>query len=249
MKKLLLKAINSLGYEIVKQKHYHVTTDMEESFLTYYNQCKPFTMTSVERMYSIYKAVEYLVRNKIDGDFVECGVWRGGSSMMAALALKHFNNDSRAIFMYDTYEGMSKPGEFDSDLVHKHAEKEYQETLKDDGISGWCYSTLDEVKDNMNRTGYPQEQITLIKGKVEDTIPATIPASIALLRLDTDWYESTLHNLEHLFPRLIKGGILILDDYGHWLGARKAADEYFAKKEMFPFLARIDYTGRIYVKS
>ena len=248
MKKLLLNIINSLGYELVKRKHYHITTDMEQDFLGFYDQCRPYTMTSVERMYSVYKAVEYLNKNKINGDIVECGVWKGGSSMMAAMTLSHFDDTGRFVYMYDTYEGMSKPGEFDKNLSHKDASQEYQETLMDDGISGWCYSAFDEVKTNMARTGYPQDKIFLIKGKVEDTIPGKIPVNIALLRLDTDWYESTLHNLEHLFPRLVPGGILILDDYGHWLGARKAADEYFAKAGIYPFLSRIDYTGRIYFK-
>jgi hypothetical protein len=90
--------------------------------------------------------------------------------------------------------------------------------------------------------------VLFIKGKVEETIPGTLPKEISLLRLDTDWYESTLHNLVHLYPLLRKGGILILDDYGHWQGARKATDEYFARENIIPFLSRIDYTGRLYVK-
>ena len=92
------------------------------------------------------------------------------------------------------------------------------------------------------------KNIIYIKGKVEETIPEIIPGKISLLRLDTDWYESTLHNLNHLFPLLSKGGILILDDYGHWQGARKAVDEYLEKNNVKILLNRIDYTGRIAVK-
>jgi hypothetical protein len=85
-------------------------------------------------------------------------------------------------------------------------------------------------------------------GKVEDTIPADIPEKIALLRLDTDWYESTKHELIHLFPRLQKGGVLIIDDYGFWKGARKAVDEYFAENNIQILLNRIDDTGRMAIK-
>jgi len=108
-----------------------------------------------------------------------------------------------------------------------------------------CYSPLEEVKRNMEATGYPPAQISYIKGKVEDTLPAEAPAQIAVLRLDTDWYESTRHELVHLYPRLSPGGVLIIDDYGYWTGARKAVDEYFRDSL---FLGRIDDTGRIAIK-
>lgn len=249
MRNIIQKVINSMGFELVKIRHLRNRADMEASFLEMYNQCKPFTMTSIERMYAIYKSVEYLHLNKTGGDIVECGVWKGGSSMLAALSLKHFGDTSKKLYLYDTYEGMSKPTDYDRNLSNKPADIEYRESLKEGGISAWCYSSLDEVRGNMGRTGYPEQNIIYIKGKVEETIPETIPGRISLLRLDTDWYESTFHNLNHLFPLLSKGGILILDDYGHWQGARKATDEYFAKENKFPFLSRIDYTGRIYVKN
>jgi hypothetical protein len=109
----------------------------------------------------------------------------------------------------------------------------------------WCYSSDAEVAANMRTTGYPEDLVRLVKGKVEDTIPGLAPAEIAVLRLDTDWYESTRHELTHLYPRLAPGGVLIIDDYGYWAGARKAVDEYFAGAL---FLSRIDGTGRIAIK-
>jgi O-methyltransferase len=90
--------------------------------------------------------------------------------------------------------------------------------------------------------------VRLVKGKVEDTVPKNAPEKIALLRLDTDWYESTRRELVHLFPRLVPGGVLIIDDYGHWQGARKAVDEYIAGNQVKILLNRVDYTGRIGVK-
>lgn len=98
----------------------------------------------------------------------------------------------------------------------------------------------------MQSTNYPAEMLVFIKGKVEDTIPKTMPKHIALLRLDTDWYESTKHELLHLYPLLSKSGVLIIDDYGYWAGSKKAVDEYFSKGEML--LNRIDYTSRIAIK-
>ncbi len=117
-----------------------------------------------------------------------------------------------------------------------------------DAESVWCIASLQEVRHNMQATGYPSGQIHYIEGRVEETIPAQIPDSIALLRLDTDWYESTRHELEHLYPRLVEGGVLVLDDYGHWQGARQAVDEYFAQAGHRPLLQRIDYSGRLAVK-
>lgn len=108
-----------------------------------------------------------------------------------------------------------------------------------------CYSPIEEVKANMLQTGYPAANIVWVKGKVEETIPATIPAQIALLRLDTDWYESTRHELQHLYPLLSSKGVLLIDDYGAWQGARKATDEFFGNRV---YLHRIDWTGRLLIK-
>jgi hypothetical protein len=108
---------------------------------------------------------------------------------------------------------------------------------------------LADVKRNMALTGIESDQMIFVKGKVEDTIPNTIPEQIALLRLDTDWYESTKHELIHLYPKLIKKGILIIDDYGHWKGCKEAVDEYFAQHKIHLMLNRIDYTGRLAVKT
>jgi O-methyltransferase len=103
------------------------------------------------------------------------------------------------------------------------------------------------VRATLLETGYPAERLHLHRGPVEETLPRQSPGPLALLRLDTDWYKSTLHELEHLYPLLAGGGILIIDDYGHWQGARRAVDEYFADSPPL-LLNRIDYTGRIAVK-
>ena len=246
---MLIKSLNrllkSLDLEIVKKDH----ALKYGEFLELYRQCQPYTMTSIERMYALYKAVEYVVQNKIPGDFVECGVWKGGSSMLMALTLKKFGDMNRKIWMYDTYEGMSEPGKEDADIHGQSADHLLKGASKEVAESVWCYSSLDEVKKNLSLVQYPMQQIEFVQGKVEDTIPAHSPAGdIALLRLDTDWYESTRHELHHLFPKLIQKGILIIDDYGHWVGARKAVDEYLKTYQIPLFLNSMDYSGRIAVK-
>ena len=112
----------------------------------------------------------------------------------------------------------------------------------------WARASLDDVQKNLTMTNYPAAKINYVKGKVEDTVPSSLIGQIAVLRLDTDWYESTKHELEHLFPLLAKGGVLIIDDYGFWRGARRAVDEYFEQHHSI-LLARIDETGRMGIKA
>ncbi len=206
-------------------------------------------MTTDERIFALIEAVRYLARTGLDGSIVECGVWRGGSMMAVAHTLDRLGRRDVDLFLFDTYDGMTEPTEADVDYRGMPAGPEFSPTQKGADASDWCRAPLVEVEANMIATGYPPEKIKLIKGKVEDTIPGQAPRKISLLRLDTDWYESTHHELVHLYPRLSSGGVLIIDDYGHWRGSRKATDEYFASSGVTPILlSRIDYTGRIGVK-
>jgi hypothetical protein len=205
-------------------------------------------MTSLERMFALYSATNYVLDNNIPGDFVECGVWRGGSSMMIALVLKQKNITDRKIYLYDTYEGMSEPTENDKDMKGQSAKVQLEATEEKEN-SVWCLADLDDVKNNMKRTSINENQLVYVKGKVEETIPATIPSgNISLLRLDTDWYESTKHELLHLYPKLSQNGVMIIDDYGHWQGCRKAIDDYFTQNNIKNILNRVDYTGRSMIK-
>ncbi|QTN32005.1 class I SAM-dependent methyltransferase [Akkermansiaceae bacterium] len=209
---------------------------------------EPFTMTTPERIAVLVDAIQHIEARRIEGDIVECGVWRGGSAMAMAETLIKRGSTERHLWLYDTFEGMSEPTEADTSYDGELAARQLARTEKSDARSVWCISPLDEVRANMASTSYPAERITLVKGKVEDTIPQTVPDRIALLRLDTDWYESTKHELEHLYPRLVPGGILIIDDYGFWQGARKAVDEYFQSHPPGPMLCRVDASARIGVK-
>lgn len=222
--------------------------DLDAAFAPLLDRAAPESMTSVERMYSLWQAVGHIERLQVPGAFVECGVWRGGSAMLAAMRFRELGAE-RDLWLYDTFEGMSDPTDEDVAAFSGNsmaAEWSEHEGAEDDPI--FAYASLEVVRRNMASTGYPQERVHYIRGKVEDTIPSQVPDQIALLRLDTDWYESTKHELEHLWDRLVPGGVLIIDDYGYWEGCRKAVDEYFAGRPDAPLLHRVDTTGRIAIK-
>ena len=210
-------------------------------------QVEDYTMTSPERIVALIRATRYLVRARAPGAFVECGAWRGGSMMAAALTLLAEHDTSRDLYLFDTFGGMSAPTEKDRDMAGNPAGALLASSPARTGI--WCYAAFDDVQDNLRGTGYPGDKIHLVKGRVEDTLPHPELSELALVRLDTDWYESTYHELRHLFPALAVGGVLMLDDYGHWQGAREAADRYFAENPWPPvYLHRVDYTCRMAIK-
>lgn len=242
------KSMNALGYQIRRLHTPDPVIDQDETFGRVFEKCRHYTMTSRERMYALFKAVAYIVEANVDGALVECGVWRGGSSMLMALALLEFGINERKLYLYDTYAGMSKPTDEDYPLSDpsEKATATWNATQKQDH-NEWCFVPLEEVEHNMLATGYPKNNIVLVKGRVEETIPRSCPTAISLLRLDTDWYESTKHELCHLYPIVKRKGVVIIDDYGCLGGAKKAVDEYFAKRPIL--LNRIDDTGRIGVKT
>lgn len=212
-------------------------------------KARPFTMTSNERISALCHAARYVAKSRIPGDIVECGVWRGGSMMAAAMTLLMEEDRSRTLHLFDTFEGMPPPTEADREAASGSAAAALLEQSDKSSSLIWAYSPLDEVRANLASTNYPADRLRFIIGKIEDTIPKESPEKIAILRLDTDWYESTRHELIHLYPKLSVGGVLIIDDYGHWEGARKAVDEYIRDNRLRILLQRIDYTGRIAVKT
>jgi hypothetical protein len=204
-------------------------------------------MGSVERLYALFHAVRHVEERGLPGDIVECGVRRGGSAMACAITLRQMGSTHRTIHLYDTFTGMPQPAARDVDLRGRDALATWESGREADG-NAWCRAGIADVRRNMAATGYPEDRIRLVAGKVEETLPAQSPATIALLRLDTDWYESTRHELVHLYPRLVPGGVLIIDDYGYWRGAREATDEYLRENGIRVLLNRIDHTARLAVK-
>lgn len=211
------------------------------------SRVRPYSMTGEDRILATVAAVQYVVEHDIPGAIVECGVWRGGQMMAAALALNHLQA-RRPLFLFDTFEGMTAPKEVDRDVEGQAAQDTF--AVMSGNVIGkrWCEARLDEVQRNVASTGYPMDQVHYIVGAVEHTLPSSTPEVIAYLRLDTDWYASTLHELRHLFPLVSRLGVVAIDDYGHWEGARKATDEYLAAHSIPALLHRIDYSGRQFIK-
>lgn len=247
MKKIIARILDYLGYALVRKDM--VPPDFDEEIKRVVERVRPYTMTSPERLNALCHAARYVSASGIKGDIVECGVWRGGSTLAVAEILHAIGDTGRTLWMYDTFEGMSAPTEHDRDTSGTSAQSLLRVEKKSHDSVIWCCASLADVKENMQTTAYPFSQIKFIQGKVEETLRTSVPERISLLRLDTDWYESTRAEMEILFPRLVTGGVLIIDDYGHWQGARKAIDEYLAAHNVKMLLNRIDYTGRIGVKA
>lgn len=207
----------------------------------------PYTMTSAEKIYALVHAIEYIAKAPIPGAVVECGVWKGGSMMAAARTLCRLGDTARPLYLFDTFEGMPAPDDIDRSYRGESAASLLRSEDPDTSWV-WAKGPLDTVRQAMAQTLYPAGMISYVKGKVEETIPGAAPETIALLRLDTDWYGSTYHELVHLYPRLSPGGILLIDDYGHWEGARRAVDQYLSERDIPLLLHRIDYSGRIGIK-
>ena len=226
---------------------------MDAGFMAMHARCDPFTMTGVVRQWALCRAVRHVWAARIPGSLVECGVWRGGSAMLAALTLIECGGGgsacARELWLYDTFAGMAEPGEMDRRINGREgAALEKWREQRRDGHNAWAYAPLDEVRANMASTGFPEERVRYVVGDVRETIPGEAPEQIALLRLDTDFYESTRHEMEHLFPRLSPRGVLIVDDYGVWEGSKRAVDEYFEREGIHLLLTQVDETGVVGVK-
>jgi hypothetical protein len=193
-------------------------------------------MTSIERITELYNSLEYIRLNNINGDVVECGVWKGGNILGVMEYLHHYKIDKK-IWLFDTFEGMTDPEENDIDLNNNHASNMLHIPIV------LAYSPIDEVKENLSRSNFNKENLIFVIGDVSETLinKNNIPEKISLLRLDTDWYKSTKDELNYLYPKLENGGVLIVDDYGHWRGSKQAVDEYFYNKNIL--IEKIDYTG------
>ena len=253
-----MSLIKSIIYSVLNKSNYELRNKNKVSNYIEINQSdrklielilrNNLSMTSPDRLLATLLAVKYVCNSDIEGDFVECGVWRGGNSIIALNVLNNYGSE-KSIWMYDTYKGMTKPTKFDFENASgKYAEEEYNENLEKD-YNNWCYASLEDVKKNV-KPHRKNIDVKYIVGDILDTLnnDKNIPDRISVLRLDTDWYESTKKELEILYPRLSKGGVILVDDYGHWGGCKKAVDEYFDKSGRKPLFIPSDYTGRIAIK-
>ncbi len=244
------RSLDRFGYDLIRQGP-EFPPDFDDATAAIVRAVRPFTMTSPERIFALCEAVRYLERTAVHGSIVECGVWRGGSIMAVAKTLLDLGITDRDLHLFDTFEGMTAPTDRDVELGGVPASSYFAPSAPDAPTGGRSPlivpSPLEEVRTNVASTGYPSDRTFFVQGPVEDTVPGSAPDRIALLRLDTDWYESTRHELVHLYPLIVGGGVLIIDDYGHWGGSRDAVDEYLREHGLHLLLQRVDYSCRVAV--
>jgi len=180
-----------------------------------------YSMTNSKNIMETIISVQDLAQRGIEGDFVECGVWKGGHVIAALLSSTY----PRQYWLFDTFDGMTEPGKQDFKRgAHATTMAKYRKL----GIKNWCRAELEEVQNNIKPHQRPDQQLHYVVGPVEQTLTShKLPEKISMLRLDTDFYASTKIELEILWPRLVPGGVLIIDDYKSWQGCRQACDEYF----------------------
>ncbi|MFD3523824.1 TylF/MycF/NovP-related O-methyltransferase [Streptomyces sp. NPDC058653] len=228
-----------------KPKAAALPADYDDEAKSIIRAVKPYTMTSPERLNAFILATRHVVRHNIPGDIVECGVWRGGSMQACAKTLLSLGETDRGLHLFDTFEGMPPPTAEDLRRDGKSARELLAAQGKDRPI--WAIASLEDVQAGFEKVPYPGERVHYVQGMVEDTVPQQAPEQISILRLDTDWYASTRHELEFLYPRLVSGGVLLIDDYGYWQGSRQAVDEFLEKTGERLLMLRMD-EGRIAVK-
>ncbi len=252
-KKSINKGLNRFGFQLERfTPKGEIFTAAEASKIDeeIYKKVQPYTMSNPDPIYSLITATRYIVENQIEGDFVECGTWSGGCSMAIALTLLELGDTNRNIWVYDTFAGMTEPGDLDVTYGNKvmSALPYWKNKNGSNSGSDWANISLDQVKANLSSTNYPMQKIQFVEGNVLETLDHVFPNSIALLRLDTDWYDSTRKEMFTLYPKLSLGGVCIVDDYGAWAGSKQAVDEFLSQHLPRPLMHITDWTTRTWVK-
>ena len=242
----VVNSFSKYGFNLSKIR----PSDVSNKDWELYQKIRNLTMTPSDRIFSLIEIVVYICDNKLDGDFVECGVWRGGNAVLMAEVASRYKQLYRKIWLYDTYDGMVQPDDIDVSFKGEIAGEIFQNMKNEQGGSSWSTASYEFVKQVLDTLEYPIDNFIMVKGMVEDSLSAmqNIPDKISLLRLDTDWYSSTKKEMDVLFPKLVKGGVLIIDDYGDWQGSRKAVDEYLDNHNIQICLMRLSSGARIGIK-
>lgn len=205
-----------------------------DPYSSIYRAVRPYTMSGDARLRGLYDAVLHAATNRVAGDVVECGTARGGSAALLGLAMKSAGLVA-PLWVFDSFEGMPEPtaADPDRDLAAQYV--------------GDCRGDLASVRSLFERLGI-LDRARFVPGRFEDTVPGSEVAAIAVLHIDGDWYQSVKVCLDHFYDRVTSGGIIQIDDYGHWAGARKAVDEFMGRRGLSLSLRYLDYTGRQLLK-
>lgn len=230
----------------------YIDSDFVESYRKYVHD----SVVPWEGMYDAFLAATHIAKSGTPGDIVECGVFRGGvvALMRDTILRTEKTMTGRNFWLFDTFDGMPKPGPKDFKIGRDRNAplKKYERSTSAGGAggSGWVRSELWEVENTVRRSGAGLANTIFVQGMVEETLRGELlPDKIALLRLDTDFYESTKIELEVLLPRLSVGGVLIVDDYGDWAGSRDAVHETFLDLNNFAMFINHRYGALVAVKT
>ena len=246
IKDIIKKSLSFFDYNLINENQKIIELTHNEKELI--DLVKSYSMTPQIRIYNLIKALKHINHKKILGDYVECGVWKGGNIILFKKIIELTNDSNRKIFAYDTFEGMTEPDKNDFDISKNLNAKILMNKDKEKKTNIWGVCSLEDVKNNIQSNVKNIDNIRFIKGPVEKTldIQDNLPEKISLLRLDTDWYSSTRKELEILYKKVSPGGIIIIDDYGHWGGSKKAVDEFFLNK--YVWMHYVDYACRLIIK-
>jgi len=218
--------------------------EIDETNKKLINSIDEYSLTPLVRRWMLIKSLHYINKDMIEGDIVECGIWRGGNLFLAKkIQDTYYKEIKRSIYGYDTFEGMPEPSAHDGLRVNEV----YQDFKRRN--EPWTKASLEDVISSSKRLFSNTDDLIFVKGKVENTLVEkdNLPEKISLLRLDTDFYESTKIELETFYPLLSKKGVLIIDDYGDFPGCRKAVDEYFLERNVL--MVGVDKSCRIIIKN
>lgn len=245
-KNLISKVLSKMGYSVINHNQKIVELSKKDDDLIHL--VKNYSMTPKIRIYNLLQALRHLKIKKIEGDYVECGVWKGGNILLFKKFLENEDTSKRNIYAFDTFEGMTVPDKNDFEISTNNTAIKLLQKDKNKETNVWGICSLDQVKRNISKHTKDLKNIYFVKGAVEKTLNESknIPEKISLLRLDTDWYQSTRKELEVLYEKVSSGGIIIIDDYGHWGGSRKAVDEFFSDK--YVWMHYVDYACRLIIK-
>ncbi len=187
---------------------------------------RPYTMVPVPRLRTLWRLANRVSADATTGAFVECGSCNGGTgAILAHIAAK----DGRIVWLFDSFEGLPEPKPQDGERAKAWV--------------GQCLGQEEMVREVLSHVGARTDRVRIVKGWFDNTLGPTETGPIALLHLDADWYESTMTILNNFYDRVVPGGYLVFDDYGHWPGCRRALDEFLADRGLHPELMPSDNEG------
>lgn len=232
-KRMLLSSasrlLGFLGLGLVKKNHPYEPSQLEEGKIwpRYAD-----TMIGLKRLDNIQFCLETVMKDSVEGDLIETGVWRGGGCIFMRGFLSVYGDRKRKVYVADSFQGLPKPNpeRYPNDLRDKHHKHSYLAVSQN------------QVENNFKRYGLLDEQVVFLKGWFKDTLPIAPMDKLAILRLDGDMYESTMDALTHLYPKLSMGGFCIIDDYA-LKGCREAVDDFRATNRISAEIKLVDWTG------